>query len=245
MTARPSEETVQRLFAELHRSGSRTARAALIEHHLGLARSLARRYRYAPQPFDDLLQVASLGLVKAVDGFDPARGATFSAFAVPTIVGELKRHMRDSAWVVHVPRTLKEHALAVERAERRLSERAAPATVEDLAREAALSTEEVLEALAVRLAHDAVPLDTTTDLAGSAGEDQHAEPDSALEHVEDRISVGDALRRLPARERTILRLRFVDGLTQSEIAERVGLSQVYVSRLLRATLAALRDEIAE
>jgi RNA polymerase sigma-B factor len=223
------------LFATLRETGDAAARNALVERHLPLARNLARRYSYTPQPMEDLVQIASLALVKAVDGFDPARGSSFVAFAVPTIVGELKHSMRDSAWAVHVPRRLQDGVLAVQRAERTIAARAGGSpTVEEVALEAGLSPEEVLEAYTVRLARDAVPLDKEPD--GGV-------EDRALGAVDDRLSLSSALRRVPLREREILRLRFGEGLTQSEIAGRLGLSQVYVSRLLRATLDALRDEL--
>ena len=148
---------IEALFVALRAGGSEAVRTTLIERHLPLARRLASRYRYTPQPLEDLIQVASLALVKAVDAFDPERGVAFSTFAVPTIVGELKRHMRETAWVVRVPRALQERTLAVERAERTLSARlgAAP-TAAELASETGFSTEEVLEALSARVAHDAV-----------------------------------------------------------------------------------------
>lgn len=242
MTPSSQDETVETLFARLRDHGDALARNELIERHLQLARSLAARYSYTPQPLDDLVQVASLGLVKAVDAFDPRRGVSFVAFAVPTIVGELKRSMRATAWAVHVPRALQERALAVDRAQRSFAARSSAApTVAELAAEAGLSTEEVLEAFTVRLAQDAVPLDTVAPAeAQTEGARHAAAPDDELNAVEDRLALSDAIRRLPQREQTILRLRFVDGLTQSEIAERVGLSQMYVSRLLRATLDALR-----
>jgi RNA polymerase sigma-B factor len=223
-------------------------RTELIEAHLPLARSLAARYRHSPQPLEDLEQVASLALVKAVDTFDPARGAPFAAYAVPTIFGELKRHMRDATWDVHVPRALKERVLAVEAAERRLAARTGSApTVEALAAEAGVSAEQALEALGARFAHDAVPL-AMAEESQPGGEPAPAPPasvitDDSREAVDDRIVLSHALRSLPRREREILRLRLIDGLTQTEIATRLGLSQMYVSRLLRATLARLREEI--
>ena len=222
-------------FAELRSTGSEAARAELIERHLPLARSLARRYHYTPEPREDLEQVASLALVKAVDGFDPARGGSFAAYAVATIIGELKRHMRDTTWLVHVPRTLKERILAVERAERALSARLGGApTVAQLAAEAGISSEQALEALGARGAHDAVPLDPAGSAETASG---------FADAVDDRVALAGALRTLPRRERTILHLRFAEGLTQTEIADRVGLSQVYVSRLLRASLEQLREAI--
>jgi RNA polymerase sigma-B factor len=211
-----------------------------------MARRLAGRYRHSPQPREDLEQVASLALVKAVDAYDPWRGPSFAAYAVPTILGELKRHMRDATWDVHVPRSLKERVLVIEQAERRLAARSGkPPTVAELAAEAGGTHEQVLEALAARGAHDALPLDAQTSEAEDAGA---AVPEPAAdgdfrELVEDRMVLSRALRGLHHRERELLRLRFVEGLTQSEIATRVGLSQMHVSRLLRATLQCLRDEI--
>jgi RNA polymerase sigma-B factor len=237
---------VDALFRELRASGAPDARTALIEAHLPLARGLAARYRHLPQPLEDLEQVASLALVKAVDAFEPERGAPFAAYAVPTILGELKRHMRDATWDVHVPRALKERVLAIEAAERALSARTGSApTVEALAAEAGVSSEQVLEALGARLAHDAVPL-ATPEASQPERESAAVVPaiaDDFRDSIDERLVLSEALRALPRRERTILRLRLLDGLTQTEIAERVGLSQMYVSRLLRATLERLRDEI--
>lgn len=243
-----SDAKVGALFAELRATGSAAVRDTLIEHHLQLARNLAARYRYTPQSLEDLEQVASLALVRAVDRFDPDRGVPFAAYAIPTILGELKRHMRDATWAVHVPRSLKERVLAVEQAERTLAARlgAAP-TVAALAAEAGVSTEEVLDALSARMAHDALPLDppdsSTVDAGAPTGTEMLSAPGDFPDAVDERLALSDALRRLHHRERTILRLRFADGLTQTEIAERVGLSQMYVSRLLRATLERLRDEV--
>ena len=244
---RHDRATVEDLFAEYRGAdGSVQARTELIERHLPLARSLANRYRYTPQPFEDLVQVANVGLVKAVDGFDPAYGAPFATYAVAMILGEIKRHMRDAGWALHLPRAAKEQVLAVERAERALSVRLGRApNAQELAVEAGMTAEDVLEALSARLAHDAVPLD-----APPPGEPDTASRravlstvDTRLEAADDRVALSSALRRLPRRERTIVLLRFVDGLTQTEIAERVGLSQMHVSRLLRSTLDSLRSEL--
>jgi RNA polymerase sigma-B factor len=243
-----SEAEIGALFAELQATGSVAVRDTLIERHLQLARNLAARYRYTSQSLEDLEQVASLALVKAVDRFDPDRGVPFAGYAIPTILGELKRHMRDATWALHVPRSLKERVLAVEQAERTLATRLGSApTVAALAAEAGVSTEEVLEALGARMVHDALPLDPPESFIADTGEpipaDALSEPGDFRDAVDDRLALSDALRRLHHRERTILQLRFADGLTQTEIAERVGLSQMYVSRLLRATLEQLRDEI--
>ncbi len=225
------------LFRELRDRGDPAARAALNEHHLPLARALAARYRHSPQPREDLEQVASLALVKAVDSFDARRGAPFEAYAVPTIIGELKRHMRDASWDVHVPRGLKELVLAIERAERVLAGRLRGApTVEQLALEAGVSAEQVLEALGARLAHDAIALEAPGASEAIAGAD-------FADAANDRLALSGALRALAPRERTILRLRLIEGLTQTEIAARVGLTQMHVSRLLRAALEKLRAEL--
>jgi RNA polymerase sigma-B factor len=239
--------TVDDLFAELQdEQRGREARTELIERHLPLARSLGSRYRYTPQPLDDLVQVASLALVKAVDGFDPSRGTPFVTYAVATILGEIKRHMRDTGWAVHLPRATKERVLALERAERSLTARLQRApTTQELAAEAGMTNEDVLEALGARLAHDAVPLDPPAagEAAGAPRVDALTAPDPQLDTADDRVALSSALRRLPRREQTIVRLRFVDGLTQTEIAERVGLSQMHVSRLLRSTVETLRNEL--
>jgi RNA polymerase sigma-B factor len=240
--------TVDELFGELRDGGggAERARTELIERHLPLARSLASRYRYTPQPFEDLVQVASLALVKAVDGFDPERGSPFATYAVATILGEIKRHMRDVGWAVHLPRAIKERVLAVERAERSLSPRLGRSpSAQELAAEAGLSAEEVLEALSARMAHDAVSIDPPApgEQAPAAGDGALTVSDPRLDGADDRLSLSDALRALPLRERTIVRLRFIDGLTQTEIAERVGLSQMHVSRLLRSSLETLREEL--
>jgi RNA polymerase sigma-B factor len=243
------ETTDEALFAQLRATNSARARTQLIERHLQLARTLAARYRHTPQPLEDLEQVASLALVRAVDGFDPARGTPFAAYAIPSIIGALKNHMRDASWAVHLPRSLKDRVLAVEAAERRLAARIGGApTVAALAREAGVSDEEVLEALGARGAHDALPLVAPGDPLSpspvvTTEDTALAAPGDFREGVDDRLALSHALRGLPRRERTILRLRFVEGLTQTEIAERVGLSQMYVSRLLRATLDRLREEI--
>ncbi|HUB77049.1 MAG TPA: sigma-70 family RNA polymerase sigma factor, partial [Solirubrobacteraceae bacterium] len=214
VTTLPNSDSA--LFARAHAGADRRARNALVERHLPLAHSIARRYAYTPQPLEDLVQIASLALVKAVDGFDPERGTSFTAFAVPTIVGELRRSMRVSAWALHMPRRLQEGVLAVQRAERAIAARGGHApTVDALAREAGISSEAVLEAYAARLARDAVPLERAP-----AG----AQNDPAIEAVAERAAVAGELERLPAREREVLRLRFGEDLTQSQIAARLGIS---------------------
>jgi RNA polymerase sigma-B factor len=209
-----------------------------------LARSLARRYDRSSEPFEDLLQVASLGLLKALDRFDPALGHPFASFAVPTILGEMRRHFRDAGWSVHVPRGSQERALKVRDAQERLANaRGRAPTVNELAEYLELSTEEIIDALQAIQAYESLSLDAprpgATDEASSYG-DAMGEEDSRYELVELDATVSAVLGRIPQREREILRMRFVEDLTQTEIAERVGISQMQVSRLLRRSLDQLR-----
>ncbi len=234
-----STDGVLEQFAELRRSGDPQLRRRLIERHLPLARSVAYRYRYTPQPLEDLFQVASVGLVKAVDAFDPERGTAFSTFAVPTILGELRHHMRDAGWAVHMPRTTKELVVALERAERTLSARLGGApTPAQLAEEAGITIESVLEALTARVAHDAVPLDAPDAHATGGHSQRHSGPcgPRARGNRGAGVAVGIAAARGSRRgSRRSCRLRFIEeGRTQTEIAEsRSGLSQMQVSRILQ------------
>jgi RNA polymerase sigma-B factor len=232
------------LFVRWQRDGDRAARDALVERYLPLARNLARRYIRSSEPFDDLMQVASLGLVKALDRFDPSRGFRFPAFAVPTILGELRRYFRDSAWSIHVPRGAQEQALAVEEAQQQLTNSTGRApTVQEIAQYLEVDMEEVLAGLQVAQAYSTLSLDAprrTSEDDQEAYGDTLGSEDERFELVEADVVVSAALRHLPARERRILQLRFVEDLTQSEIAARVGLSQMQISRLLRRSLEQLR-----
>ena len=218
---------------------------SLSERFLPLARKLARRYNVGHEPFDDLLQVASLGLVKAVDRFDCSRGNAFSSFAVPTILGELKRYFRDHGWAVHVPRGAQERAVKVEEAQQQLSARSGRApTVPELAEYLELSIEEVLESLETARAHHATSLDAPHD--DGEGEsaklvDTFGEDDPHLGIADARITVRVAASQLSSRERQVLGLRFVDDLTQTQIAEQIGVSQMQVSRILRRSIARLTE----
>jgi RNA polymerase sigma-B factor len=233
------------LFAQWREHGDRRARAELVERFLPLARKLARRYAGAREPFDDLLQVASLGLVKAVDRFDPARGTAFSSFAVPTILGELKRYFRDLGWSVHVPRGAQEMALRVEDAYQKLTVKQGRApSVSVLAEYTELSIEDVLEGLETAAAHHSVSLDAPHDDgeggSGTLG-DTFGEDDERFELVEASVTITAAARSLSARERRVLILRFVEDRTQTQIAEIIGVSQMQVSRILRGALEKLRE----
>ena len=234
-----------RLFDRWQKQGDQAARAELVKRYLPLARKLSRRYGGAREPFEDLLQVASLGLVKAVDRFDPSRGTAFSSFAVPTIMGELKRYFRDQGWAVHVPRGAQERAVKVEDAQNKLSARTGHApTVGEIAEYLELSLEDVLDALETSRAHHAASLDAPSDDGDSDGAtvvDTIGRNDPRLDGIETRLTVGAAAGQLTERERTVLGLRFVHDMTQTEIAERVGVSQMQISRILRRSIARLGE----
>ncbi|MDQ2758915.1 MAG: SigB/SigF/SigG family RNA polymerase sigma factor [Actinomycetota bacterium] len=248
MTGPPGTATTdtKALFDRWRRSGDRQSRDQLIEQFLPLAHKLARRYLRSGEPYEDLLQVASLGLVKAVERFDPTCGYAFTSFAVPTILGELKRYFRDSSWAVHVDRGAQERARKVAGAQQAVSTRTGRApTVGELSQYLECSEEEVLDGLQTAEAHDAVSLDAPapapSDAYGLASRvEAIPQRDERLELVDQASTVFEAARHLPERERQILYLRFGEDLRQSEIARRVGVSQMQVSRLLRRSLQRLR-----
>jgi RNA polymerase sigma-B factor len=233
------------LFKRWRGLHDRRARDTLIERFLPLARKLARRYASSNEPYDDLVQVASLGLVKAVERFDPDRGFAFTSFAVPTIVGELKRYFRDTAWALHVDRSAQERARKIADARREMGmHRGRAPTVVELAEYLELSSEEVLDGLQVGEAYDTVSLDAPRP-SGTDGTISRLEAigdeDGRLGMVDEHATIFAAAQQLPERERQILFLRFSEDLTQTEIADRVGVSQMQVSRLLRRSLQRLRD----
>jgi len=237
-------DELRRKFVEFAQTRSPKTRDELIEAHLGLAEYLARRFSNRGEPLDDLTQVASVGLLKAVDRFDPTRGVEFSTYATHTIVGELKRHFRDKGWAVRAPRRMQELYLRLGRIVSTLSQELGRSpTIPELAAEAQVSEEEVLEALEAGQAYRFASLD-----APSPGEDegdtmsaQLGEEDSGMIDAEHRVALSPLLAQLPKREQVILHLRFFEGLTQSGIAERLGISQMHVSRLLARSLAQLRS----
>jgi RNA polymerase sigma-B factor len=232
---------VKRLLRELRQTNDRDIRNKLIEAHLGLVEYLARRFAGRGEPLDDLTQVATIGLVKAVDRFDPGREVEFSTYATPTIVGELKRHFRDKGWAVRVPRRLQELNLRLGSVISQISQdlQRSP-TVAEIAQAAGATEDEVLEALDSAHAYSLISLDAGANEEGLSYHEQIGTDDEALEALEDRVSVGPLLHRLPPRDRHMLYLRFFKGLTQSEIAKELGISQMHVSRLLAKTLATLR-----
>jgi len=234
-----------KLFERWRRWQDRRARDELIERFLPLARKLARRYASSSEPYDDLVQVASLGLVKAVERFDPERGFAFTSFAVPTIVGELKRYFRDSAWALHVDRAAQERARKITEAQREITTRVGrPPRVDELALYLEISQEDVLDGLQVADAYDAVSLDapiTGEDDGPASRLDLLGADDDALDRIDQQATLFAAARHLPKREREVLFLRFSEDLTQTEIAVRLGVSQMQVSRLLRRSLERLRE----
>ncbi len=242
------------LFTRLarHPVGSpehQTTREALVHLHLPLVEFLARRFRDRGEPLDDLVQVGTIGLIKAVDRFDLDRGVEFSTYATPTVVGEIKRHFRDKGWAVRVPRRLQElrHELATTTEHLSHALGRAP-TIAEIATVLGISEEEVLEGLESANAYTAVSLDAgseTEDGGTSSALASIGADDEALEGVEYRESLRPLLAQLPARERQILMLRFFRNMTQSQIAAEVGISQMHVSRLLTKTLETLRSQLIE
>lgn len=221
-------------------------RDRLVEMHLPLVEHLARRFRNRGEPLDDLTQVATIGLIKSVDRFDPERGVEFSTYATPTVVGEIKRHFRDKGWAVRVPRRLQELRLSLTTATSELSQRHGRSpTVAELAEHLNLSEEEVLEGLESANAYSTLSLDVPEagDDEAPAVADSLGSEDDALEGVEYRESLKPLLEQLPPREKKILLLRFFGNMTQSQIADEVGISQMHVSRLLARTLAQLRERL--
>jgi RNA polymerase sigma-B factor len=235
-------------FAAFAETRDPKLRDELIEAHLGLAEYLARRFANRGEPTDDLVQVASLGLLKAVDRFDPSREVEFSTYATHTVVGELKRHFRDKGWAVRAPRRMQELYLRLGKIIATLSQEIGRSpTIPELAAEAQVSEEEVLEALEAGQAYRFASLDAPGGGGGDGDEDGDSlashlgDEDSGMIDAERRATLEPLLNRLPKREQAILHLRFFDGLTQSEIAKRLGISQMHVSRLLARSLAQLRD----
>ncbi|MBT3151360.1 SigB/SigF/SigG family RNA polymerase sigma factor [Streptomyces sp. CHD11] len=220
-------------------------RNRLVRMHLPLVEHLARRFRNRGEPLDDLTQVATIGLIKSVDRFDPDRGVEFSTYATPTVVGEIKRHFRDKGWAVRVPRRLQELRLALTTATAELSQlHGRSPTVHELAEKLGISEEEVLEGLESANAYSTLSLDVPdTDDESPAVADTLGAEDEALEGVEYRESLKPLLEDLPPREKRILLLRFFGNMTQSQIAQEVGISQMHVSRLLARTLAQLREKL--
>jgi RNA polymerase sigma-B factor len=235
----------RRLLVRYRAHGDPAAREQLVARFLPLARQLARRYQRGGEPLDDLVQVASLGLLKAIDRFDPERETAFSSFAVPTILGELKRHFRDKGWSVRVPRDLQELAVKVDRVADEMSRELGRApTPAEIAERTGSSLEQVLEAREASGAYRAVSLDrprTEEDEDSDSYAEAVGVDDPGFRIAEASATIDRLMRVLSEREREVLRLRFEEDLTQSEIGERVGVSQMHVSRLIRQSIARLRE----
>nr|BFD89478.1 RNA polymerase sigma factor SigF [Kitasatospora sp. Xyl93] len=225
-------------------------RGTIIELNMPLVRFIAARFRHRAEDLDDILQVGTIGLIKAVDGYDPQRGVEFVTYAIPTITGEIKRFFRDTSWPVRVPRSMQELYLSVARGSDRLEQELGRLPQpEEIAEDLHITVEQATEGLTAGRVYRPNSLDALrdqdTDESGSALLDRLGGCDPGIELTDFRIAVRPLLARLPEREQTVLKLRFWDGLTQSRIAERIGVSQMHVSRLLSATLAWLRQELED
>ncbi|HZW72827.1 MAG TPA: SigB/SigF/SigG family RNA polymerase sigma factor [Caldimonas sp.] len=236
------------LLRRYHEQGDVAAREQLIEQYMSLVRSLARRYSYRGEQLEDLVQIGAIGLIKAIHRFDLSRGVELTTYATPNIIGEIKRHFRDKGWSVRVPRGLQELNVQLSRLMEQLTVQLARSpTIPELAKAAGVEEEEVLEALESGRAYTSLSL----SIGGGGGDDDDLDPLESLgteEHQyevsEDRAVLAPGFKALDERERTILQLRFFDGLTQSQIAQQVGISQMHVSRLIRRSLEKIRETIA-
>jgi RNA polymerase sigma-B factor len=240
-----AREEDRALLRAYHEGGDTGARERLIQRHLPLVRSLARRYAGRGESLEDIEQVGAIGLIKAIDRFELSRDVSLATYATPNVVGEIKRHFRDKGWAIRVPRALQELNAAMSGAIERLTiQHGRSPSIAEIAAELETTPEEVLEAMEVGSAYSTVSLN-----APPAG-DEELDPletigseDAGFERSEDRAALAPALDQLPDREREILRMRFEEGLPQTQIAQRVGLSQMHVSRLIRKSLQAMREEL--
>jgi RNA polymerase sigma-B factor len=241
-----SDRRVDPRFAEYRRTGDRALRNALIEEHRWLAVHCARRFAHKGEPLDDLVQVAMVGILKAVERFDPGFGVVFSTFAVPTVVGELRRHFRDKTWSIHVPRRAKELYQTVSGVVDELTQVLGRSpTVPEIADRAGVSVEDALEALEVSSCYRGVPLAPPSDDDAADAITLGAD-DPGFRATDAKLTVSTLLEALPdERERRIIEMRFVEGLTQSQIAAEIGVSQVQISRLLRASLDKMRRKLQQ
>ena len=237
------------LLRRYHEDGDLAARDQLIEQYMSLVRSLARRYAYRGEQLDDLVQIGAIGLIKAIDRFDVDRGVELTTYATPNIIGEIKRHFRDKGWSVRVPRGLQELNVQLSKLiEEQTVELGRSPTIPELAKVAGVEDELVVEALESGRAYSSVSLST----GGGQDEEGELDPLESLgeeepqyEVSEDRAMLAPGFAALDERERLILHLRFFKGLTQSQIAQQVGISQMHVSRLIRRALETIRDEIGD
>ncbi|TXF36732.1 RNA polymerase sigma factor SigF [Collinsella sp. BA40] len=241
------KERTHELFRKFKEEGDLDAREKLVMSHMNLVRFLANKFKNRGEPLDDLVQVGYLGLLKAIDRFDPGRGLEFTTYATPTILGEIKRHFRDKGWSVRVPRRLQELSAKVNQATDALTVQLQRSpTIEEIAAYLDASVDEVLEAMESSSAYSSVPLEGSSNSENEDAPsviDRYATEDNALNFTEDRLIIEEALKGFSPREREVIDLRFLQGMTQIEIAEQLGISQVQVSRLLRRTLKKIQDKI--
>lgn len=241
------KDRTRELFRQYKATGDPEVRDQLIVSHLNLVRFLASKFKNRGEPLDDLIQVGTIGLIKAIDRFDPSRGLEFTTYATPTILGEIKRHFRDKGWSVRVPRRLQELSAKVNQANDELTnELSRSPSVEEIAKRVGASVDDVLEAMESSSAYSSVPLEgggSSDDDDAPSVIDHYATEDENLAASDDRIVLEDAIRDFSPREKGVIRMRFFEGMTQVEIAERLGISQVQVSRLLRRTLRRVQDKI--
>jgi RNA polymerase sigma-B factor len=232
-------ESEQALFDLWRRRGDERARAELVHRHMPLVRHLARRYSYTSEPLDDLVQVGSVGLLHALARYDARIGSSFKAYAVPTILGELRRHFRDAAWSVHLPRSLQERSRSVQIAIGALQGTLGRSpTIAEVAEKIDATSEQVIEAMEARMAYRVESLDAPVEPGDERDQWHNAGAvDAGFDTAEQSAFLSRALKALPARERDLVRLRFVEDMSQSEIGRRLGISQMHVSRLLRRALA--------
>lgn len=241
------KEKTRELFRRFKEEGDMDAREKLVMSHLNLVRFIANKFKNRGEPIDDLVQVGYLGLLKAIDRFDPARGLEFTTFATPTIMGEIKRHFRDKGWSVRVPRRLQELSAKVNQATDTLtSQLQRSPTIAEIAEYLDATVDEVLEAMESSSAYSSVSLEAPSGMEDDDAPsviDRYATEDEELAFADDRIIIEEALASFSPREREVIEMRFLQGMTQIEIAEKLGISQVQVSRLLRRTLKKIQEKI--
>ncbi len=241
------KERTRELFRRYKQEGDEEAREQLIVSHLNLVRYIAAKFKNRGEPLDDLIQVGTVGLIKAIDRFDPERGLEFTTYATPTVMGEIKRHFRDKGWTIRVPRRLQELSAKVNTATDELTTQLQRTpTVDEIAAHLGTTADEVLEAMESSSAYSSVPLEGTG--AGEEDEapaviDRYASVDADLAASDDRMVLADAIAEFPEADQQAIRMRYIDGMTQVEIAERLGISQVQVSRMLRRALKRIQEKI--
>ncbi len=241
------KDLTRELFRRYKQEGDEEAREQLIVNHLNLVRFLAAKFKNRGEPLDDLIQVGTIGLIKAIDRFEPDRGLEFTTYATPTIMGEIKRHFRDKGWSVRVPRRLQELSSKVNQAQEQLTnELQRSPSVEEIAQRVEASVEDVLEAMESSSAYTSVPLEAggnSEDDEAPSILDRYADEDQDLVASDDRMVLEEAIADFSPREQEVIRMRFMEGMTQVEIAEKLEVSQVQVSRLLRRTLRRIQEKI--